>query len=100
MKLDMDDFMREKNDRIKATLKPKNDPMAEAVNATPIESLNQYRKRDTFDYDPTTIGMYDDGHVYTDKAGSLKWKFVPPQPKEAKEAAAEAPDIYKKKYQM
>ena len=90
MKLDMDDFMREKNERISAALKPKANPMADAVNSTPIESLNQYRKKDTFDFDPTTSGMYDDGHVYTDKAGSMKWKFVPAQPKEA---TAEAPAL-------
>jgi hypothetical protein len=32
--------------------------------------------RDTYDKDPTTTSMYDDGHVYTDHAGSLKWKFA------------------------
>ena len=41
MKLDMDDFMHDKNDRIKAQLKPKTDPMAEAITNTPIESLYQ-----------------------------------------------------------
>ena len=39
--------------------------------------IQRYRNRkDTFDQDPTTASMYDDGHVYTDKAGSLKWKFA------------------------
>jgi hypothetical protein len=33
-------------------------------------------RKDTFDQDPNTSSMYDDGHVYTDKAGSLKWKFA------------------------
>ena len=37
--------------------------------------------------------MYDDGHVYTDKAGSLKWKFVPTEP--AKEASLSQKDKVK-----
>jgi len=32
--------------------------------------------RDTYDHDPTTTGMYDDSHVYTDKSGSLNWKYA------------------------
>jgi hypothetical protein len=46
-------------------------------------------RRDTFDQDPTTTSMYDDGHVYTDKAGSLKNEPKPVK-EEKKEAAPEA----------
>jgi len=35
-----------------------------------------HRARDTYDHDPTTTSMYDDGHVYTDKAGALTWQFA------------------------
>jgi len=44
----------------------------------PIDGLVQktLKARDTFDKDPTTASMYDDGHVYTDHAGSLGWKFA------------------------
>jgi hypothetical protein len=44
----------------------------------PVPALSQHtlRSRDSYDKDPTTTSMYDDGHVYTDHAGSLKWKFA------------------------
>lgn len=37
---------------------------------------HSHKMRDTFDQDPNTSSMYDDGHVYTDTAGSVKWKFA------------------------
>jgi hypothetical protein len=55
---------------------------AEAVAAAgspegaPALVQHRHRTRDTYDHDPTTTGMYDDGHVYTDRAGSLTWKFA------------------------
>jgi len=35
--------------------------------------------------------MYDDGHVYTDKAGSLKWKFAGGPTKEFESSKTPAP---------
>jgi 3',5'-cyclic AMP phosphodiesterase CpdA len=37
---------------------------------------HSHRARDTFDNDPDTSSMYDNGHVYTDTAGSIKWKYA------------------------
>ena len=37
---------------------------------------HHHKARDTYDQDPNTSSMYDDGHVYTDTAGSVKWKFA------------------------
>jgi len=70
-------------------------PAAEYQSATGYNpyTLSQHRhrhprnRRDTFDQDPTSTSMYDDGHVYTDKAGSLKNE---PVKVEKKEAAPEA----------
>jgi len=60
-------------------------------------------RRDTFDQDPTSTSMYDDGHVYTDKAGSLKNEPVKEEKKEAapeakKEAAPPAKTLMHKKH--
>ena len=43
----------------------------------PDSSLHQIRrsKRDSYDADPTTSSMYDDGHQYG-APGSLEWKFA------------------------
>ena len=40
------------------------------------EALVQRTHKDTYDHDPTTASMYDDGHVYTPAPGSLNWKFA------------------------
>jgi len=46
----------------------------------PVEGLVQHIKRDSFDYDPTTSSMYDDGDkvkTYNQNGlGSLNWKFA------------------------
>jgi len=42
--------------------------------ATP--ALMQKSAKDSYDHDPTTTSMYDDGHVYTDKPGNVNWKFA------------------------
>jgi hypothetical protein len=54
-------------------------------------ALNQARMRDTFDKDPTSTSMYDDGHVYTDHAGTLKWKFAGGPAAEYKAATGHEP---------
>jgi len=43
----------------------------------PVEGLAQHRrnKRDSYDHDPTTASMYDDGHKYS-APGELNWKFA------------------------
>jgi len=40
------------------------------------QNKHHHKARDTYDQDPNTSSMYDDGHVYTDTAGSVKWKFA------------------------
>jgi len=44
--------------------------------------------------DPDTTSMYDDGHVYTDKAGSLTWKYAggPKAEFDAAKAAKKKPE--------
>ena len=46
----------------------------------PVEGLVQHIKRDSFDADPTTASMFDDGDkikTYNQKvAGSMNWKFA------------------------
>jgi hypothetical protein len=48
-------------------------------------------RKDTYDQDPNTTSMYDDGHVYTDKAGSLNWKFAGGPTEEFKASQTPAP---------
>ena len=47
---------------------------AKAAPAPP--ALMQKSAKDSYDHDPTTTSMYDDGHVYTDKPGNVNWKFA------------------------
>jgi len=60
---------------------------ANADSEAPVEAVdslvqhkhhNHHHKyaRDSYDHDPTTTSMYDDGHVYADKPGSVNWKFA------------------------
>lgn len=37
-------------------------------------------------HDPSSVGMYDDKTVYTDKPGSLNWKFPKEEKKEEKKS--------------
>jgi len=57
-------------------------PKAEydAAKAAQAETLSQYARKDSFDADPTTVSMFDDGDkvkTYNQKGlGSLNWKFA------------------------
>ena len=64
----------------------------------PTETLTQFARRDSFDADPTTASMYDDGDkvkTYNQKGlGSLNWKFAggPKAEYDAAKAANKKPE--------
>lgn len=61
----------------------------------PVEGLVQHRKRDSFDADPTTASMYDDGDKQKTYSapGKLNWKFAggPKAEYDASNTAKDAP---------
>jgi hypothetical protein len=56
---------------------PEGGPQVETVIRPDKQSLRQIGRssRDSYDPDPTTASMYDDGHAYS-APGALNWKFA------------------------
>jgi len=82
--------------------KPPVDAPAAETPANPaanVQVRSHRSRKDTYDKDPTSASMYDDGRTYTDKPGSLKWKYeaaspaTPETPVAAAEPAPAAPAL-------
>ena len=51
------------------------DAAVKSKKAAPVEVLVQRQRKDSYDHDPTTASMYDDGFQYS-APGKLNWKFA------------------------